>query len=142
MASMPFEIHLSTILGNTQIIGWNLALDAEIPIGGVPISVSNPINNPTRSQNEQHWDYIIQEKKQDFIAEWDVNSATCKVWGIAKSPLASILATVISLEPDDSLQYVTHSKETSRLIFGTHIGGKDLVEMIYGGEKLPPGHTP
>lgn len=136
---MPFEIHLSTILGNTQIVGWNIDLGVESPTDGVSISGSNLINSLGRSQNEQHWDYIIQEKKQDFIAEWDVNSATCKVWGIAKSPLASILATVISLEPDDSLQYVTHSKETSRLIFGTHIEGKDLVEMIYGGEKLPPG---
>lgn len=130
---MPFEIHLSTILGNTQIVCWNL--DLECPTDGVPISGSNPIK---RNQDE-HWDYIIQDKKQDFIAEWDVNSATCKVWGIAKSPLASVIATVISLEPDDSLQYVTHSKETSRLVFGTHIGGKDLVEMVYGRDKLPPG---
>lgn len=97
------------------------------------------VAEPARKQREQDWDYIIQEKKQDFIAEWDVNSATCKVWGIAKSPFSGIIAAVISLEPDDSLQYVTHSRETSRLVFGIRTEGEDVVERLYGQEKLPPG---
>ncbi|KAF8421488.1 hypothetical protein EV426DRAFT_575817 [Tirmania nivea] len=136
-----FEIHLSTILGNTQIINWTFDLRKVHPPGARKRHIQESggmVVEPARKQCEQDWDYIIQEKKQDFIAEWDVNSATCKVWGIAKSPFSGIIAAVISLEPDDSLQYVTHSRETSRLIFGIRTEGEDVVEKLYGQEKLPP----
>ncbi|RPB20572.1 hypothetical protein L211DRAFT_812968 [Terfezia boudieri ATCC MYA-4762] len=139
-SASSFEIHLSTILGNTQIIYWAFDLPGAHPPGGRKRHIQESgrmVAEPARKQREQDWDYIIQEKKQDFIAEWDVNSATCKVWGIAKSPFSGIIAVVISLEPDDSLQYVTHSRETSRLIFGIRSEGEDVVKRLYGQEKLP-----
>jgi len=123
-------------------VNWTFDLTKAVPHGGRKHHIQKSggvAAEPARKQREQDWDYIIQEKKQDFIAEWDLNSATCKVWGIAKSPFSGIIAAVISLEPDDSLQYVTHSRETSRLIFGIRTKGEDLVEMLYGQEKLPPG---
>ena len=129
-------------MGNTQIVEWKFDLQKAVsssgPRGNEQIP-DEPLIRPRKKQDEHHWDYIIHEKKQDFIAEWDINSATCKIWGIARSPLGGIIAVVISLEPDDSLQYVTHSKETSRLMFGTCMEGKDLVEMVYGKKSLPPG---
>ena len=139
------EIHLSTVLGNTQIISWDFALlQGKLAKTGVNShggGSEQVFEASLRQQQEHQWDYIIQEKKHDFIAEWDLNSATCKVWGMARSPLGSVVAVVISLEPDDSLQYVTHSKEKSTLVFGIHMEGRDLVKQVFGGSKLPTGKS-
>lgn len=52
-------------------------------------------DQPVTKENQLSWDYLINEKKQDFIAEKDLNTARCRVWGLSRSPLGSYIAIIM-----------------------------------------------
>lgn len=72
------------------------------------------------------WSTTISERKQDFMVEHELSTANCRVYGIAPSPLGGVIAAACSFHPDDSLEYITAAKESTRIVFGTHEGSDGI----------------
>ncbi|CUS12521.1 unnamed protein product [Tuber aestivum] len=91
----------------------------------VPMSDAPP---GSREEEEElraiasRWTNVLEERKQDYMAEHDLSTCTSRVYGIAASPMGGIIAVACSFHPNDSLQYITASKEMTKIVFGTHHG--------------------
>lgn len=90
------------------------------------------------------WSNVISERKQDFMVEHELSTANCRVYGIAPSPLGGVIAAACSFHPDDSLEYITAAKESTRIVFGTHEGSGGIweargfiAETQLASEKVP-----
>lgn len=90
------------------------------------------------------WPNAISERKQDFMVEHELSTANCRVYGIAPSPLGGVIAAACSFHPDDSLEYITAAKESTRIVFGTHEGSEGIWEArgFVAETQLDPGKVP
>lgn len=90
------------------------------------------------------WSNTISERKQDFMVEHELSTANCRVYGIAPSPLGGVIAAACSFHPDDSLEYITAAKESTRIVFGTHEGSEGIWEArgFVAKTQLDPKKVP
>ncbi|RPB02392.1 hypothetical protein L873DRAFT_1673422 [Choiromyces venosus 120613-1] len=130
-------LHLASSNGRTQIIDYtppsghmSEKSTSHITEGvgdeqDVPMSDAPP---GSREEEEElrdiasRWTNVLEERKQDYMAEHDLSTCTSRVYGIAASPMGGIIAVACSFHPNDSLQYITASKEMTKIVFGTHHG--------------------
>jgi hypothetical protein len=68
------------------------------------------------------WPAILTEMKQDFMAEFEIPTASIRGYGLAVSTIGGITAIAASFHPKDSLEYITGSNEKTAIIFGTAPG--------------------
>ena len=69
------------------------------------------------------WPSVLAEMKQDFMAEFDIPTATVRADGLAVSPLGGITAVVASFHPKDTLEYIIAGSEKTAVIFAAAPGG-------------------
>lgn len=130
-------LHLASSNGRTQIIDYTPTSGhmsekstSHITEGAgdeqdVPTSDAPP---GSREEEEElraiasRWTNVLEERKQDYMAEHDLSTCTSRVYGIAASSVGGIIAVACSFHPNDSLQYITASKEMTKIVFGTHHG--------------------
>ncbi|KAI5850352.1 transcription factor IIIC subunit delta N-term-domain-containing protein [Morchella snyderi] len=90
------------------------------------------------------WTNAISLRKQDFVNEYELSAANCRVYGIAPSPLGGVIAAACSFHPNDSLEYITASKENTRIVFGTHDGSEGVWKArgFLAGEEIDLSKMP
>lgn len=148
-------LHIITSGGRAQIIDyvppsdgtsdqstsntWDETHEPEVPL----------TNGPPWSKEEEEelhaiasrWTNMISDRRLDFMAENDLFGCECRVYGIAVSPLGGIIAVAYSLHPNDTLEYITASKEMTRVMFGTHEALEGVLQRR-GFIAEPPSNQP
>ncbi|KAL7271927.1 hypothetical protein RUND412_005290 [Rhizina undulata] len=135
-------LQVVTVEGRTQSVEYKPVIDSDEDVTMIGSSEDIQCNDITMTDElppmpgdkdeeelraiARRWTSLLSERKQDYMGEHDLPAALCRVYGIAASPLGGIVVAACSFHPSDSLQYITASKEATKLIFGAHQGSGSI----------------
>jgi hypothetical protein len=124
--SEVLTIHIVTQLSHTFVLRYSFPEDS-LYAGAPPM------------ENYESWAQAISFHLASFDSRHDLGGlALAKTWGLARSPMGGFIAACVTLHPKGMIEYVTHSNESCRVVFGME---RDVLEYFVqlGEDVTKPG---
>lgn len=117
LSTLHFVSHLSTASSATSTLPLSLEDDADF--------------------KESYWHNAIHESKANFSASYDLGANVQeRTWGITTSPLGDVVATCVSLLPNDSPAHIIQSGQRSVIALTSYFNSTDQPFPSYGGRSI------